>query len=253
MLISSCLLCTTDIVQWIMGMVDAMIVQINFSAAFDMVNYQKILIKLMLCWHSGLSNLFYIVSIIAHNTLSWWMVVRVSWSTRWHECLGTLFWERCCSPMYTSKLLSIPREPRCMVVPISILWLLYVYVIFNPSWMHHIWDVSLWCNIKSILHVQCFGCSLAFVCPPRCRPSDYLSAPILLYLSLCLQRMLWLILFDGVMLASFKNGANVSCFPNLLSHSLTKKYLYLFHLGWICGVRIFGLIMRSSLPAWHCA
>ena len=77
---------------------EARIVQIDFSAAFDMVNHLGILyissalwvLEVLSClyWHS-----FYQTD---HSKL-WWMVVEVNWLMLYQECRREMFWARYCS------------------------------------------------------------------------------------------------------------------------------------------------------------
>ena len=77
---------------------EARIVQIDFSAAFDRVNHLGILymisaqwvleVPLCLCWHSLYQT--------DHNTLLW-TVVRVNWLTLYQDCCWEMFWARYCS------------------------------------------------------------------------------------------------------------------------------------------------------------
>ena len=65
---------------------EARIVQIDFSAAFDMVNHLGILYKL--CSVGVGSSVLSILT----QFLSDWMVVIVNWLTMYQECRRALFW-----------------------------------------------------------------------------------------------------------------------------------------------------------------
>ena len=75
------LLCVAHTLQSALEMgQEARIVQIDFSAAFDMVDHREILFKLCSVGVGG-SVLSVLTQFLIGHSMSWWMVVRVIWLT----------------------------------------------------------------------------------------------------------------------------------------------------------------------------
>ena len=96
---------------------EARIVQIDFSEAFDTVNYRGILYKLLvfgvlyrLYWHSSY--------LIDHSTC-WWIAVGVRWSTWCQDCSRAVFWSRYCSSCKPQSFFLLWRI-NCSAIPMTL-------------------------------------------------------------------------------------------------------------------------------------
>ena len=76
---------------------EARIVQIDFSAAFDRVNYLGILYKLCTVGIGG-SVLSILTQFLSNpSSTLWWMIVGVNWLMLYQECRRAVFWASYCS------------------------------------------------------------------------------------------------------------------------------------------------------------
>ena len=83
--------------------------------------------------------------------------------------------------------------------------------------------------------------------PPRCRTSQYRRSFV--PLSVSLWNDLSDPVLDGVGLAGFKSRATAFLLARSALSFLSPTVLsFLPSVGWLCGVRVFGLIMSSLSP-----
>ena len=104
---------------------DARIVQIDFSAAFDMVNHLGILYK-----HCSVGILGSVLSILTeflsnHKLCKlWWMVVGVNWLMLYQECRRAEFWAHYCSSCTLQNFFPLSKISWLVMLMTHLWWLL---------------------------------------------------------------------------------------------------------------------------------
>ena len=96
--------CVSHIEEW----AEARIVQIDFSAAFGMVNHRFILYKLCSVGIGG-SVLSILTQFLSYRNTLWWTVVGVNWLTLCRECRRVEFCACYCSSCRTLSFFTFWR------------------------------------------------------------------------------------------------------------------------------------------------